>query len=60
MRQPKPKRRTRGLTKIRKTEISRVVRGIKAADVPLRGVEVDHCRALRGISRSWPWPVAKW
>lgn len=38
---PKPQRRSRGLTKIRKTEIERVTRGIKAAGLPMRGVEVD-------------------
>jgi hypothetical protein len=37
----KPKRRTRGLTKIKKTEITRVARGVLAAGLPLRGFEVD-------------------
>ena len=36
-----PKRRTRGLTKIRKTEIARGARGMRAAKMPVRGIEVD-------------------
>jgi hypothetical protein len=43
MRRPKvtTKRRTRGLTKIKRTEITRVTRGVLAAGLNLRGVEVD-------------------
>jgi hypothetical protein len=38
---PKPKRRTRGLSKIKKTEITRVAKGLLAAGFPVRGFEVD-------------------
>ena len=39
---PKPKqRRTRGLSKFRKTEISRAAQGMLDAGLTLRGVEVD-------------------
>jgi hypothetical protein len=34
-------RRKRGITRIRKTEITRVARGIKAAGLPVKGFEVD-------------------
>jgi hypothetical protein len=38
---PKLKRRTRGLTKIRQSEVARAVRGTVAAGLSVRGVEVD-------------------
>ena len=44
---PKPPRRTRGLTKIKKTDVTRVARGALAAGLTLRGFEVDRsCRAV--------------
>jgi hypothetical protein len=41
MRQPKPKRRTRGIAKFRKSEIARAARGMMDAGFPVRGIEVD-------------------
>ena len=38
---PKPPRRTRVLTKIKKTDVTRVARGALAAGLTLRGFEVD-------------------
>jgi hypothetical protein len=35
------KRRTRGLSKIKKTEITRVAKGLLAAGFPVRGIDVD-------------------
>jgi hypothetical protein len=36
----KPRRR-RGITKIKKTEVTRVARGIAAAGLPVKGFEID-------------------
>src|SRR2546422_297930 len=52
MRRPKlstkRRTRTRGLTKIKKTEITRVSRGVLAAGLTLRGVEVGPARTIPG------------
>jgi hypothetical protein len=38
---PKPERRVRGPSKFRKTEIARAARGMLAAGLPVRGIEID-------------------
>lgn len=44
MRHKPKRRRSRGLTKIRKTEIDRATRGVLAAGLTVRGVEIDPMR----------------
>jgi hypothetical protein len=55
---PKLKRRTRGLTKIRQSEIARATRGMLAAGLSVRGVEVDSATGKFSVLIGNPTPAA--
>jgi hypothetical protein len=38
---PPPKRRTRGFSRYKRSETSRLVKGVMDAGLPVRGIEVD-------------------